>query len=75
MSPDRDNQRPQSPRQTLNDTDFEKHVSALGERATLHWIEGADHGLDLPKRSGRDRTSVAAECAHAVSTWLERQSR
>jgi predicted alpha/beta-hydrolase family hydrolase len=43
-------------------------VSELGAR--IHWIEGADHGLDLPKRAGRDRASVAAEAADVVVSWI-----
>jgi predicted alpha/beta-hydrolase family hydrolase len=49
---------------------LEEHVGALS-RAKLHWIEGADHGLDLPRSAGRDRISVARECASEVSLWLE----
>jgi predicted alpha/beta-hydrolase family hydrolase len=45
-------------------------VRGLGAKARLHWIEGADHGLDLPARAGRDRASVAAEAADEVLAWL-----
>src|SRR5581483_2394151 len=47
-----------------------EHVGKLGARATLHWLEGADHGLDFPKSAHRDRVSVARECAALVSAWL-----
>lgn len=47
-----------------------RHVRRLGALADLHWIEGADHGLDLGKRSGRDREDVARECAERIVRWL-----
>lgn len=32
-------------------------VEGLGERATLHVIDDADHGFHVPKRSGRTAQS------------------
>ena len=32
--------------------------AALGERATLHVVEGADHGFDVLVRSGRTHPEV-----------------
>lgn len=40
------------------------------KRRTHHWIEGADHGLKVPKRSGRLRADVMAEVAAACRAWL-----
>ena len=37
---------------------------------THHWIEGADHGLKVPKASGRSRAEVMAEVAEACREWL-----
>lgn len=37
---------------------------------TQHWVEGADHGLEVLKRSGRAREDVLAEVSGAVSAWL-----
>ena len=42
---------------------------ALGGRAVLHVIEGADHGFHVPKRSGRDDASVIAELARVTASW------
>jgi predicted alpha/beta-hydrolase family hydrolase len=41
----------------------------LGERASLHVVEGADHGFGVTKRSGRTRADVIEELAGAVSEW------
>lgn len=37
---------------------------------TQAWLEGADHGLDTLKKSGRGREDVLAEVAEAVRKWL-----
>ncbi len=42
---------------------------ALADRATLHVVEGADHGFEVLKRSGRTPEAVIAELADAVATW------
>jgi predicted alpha/beta-hydrolase family hydrolase len=36
---------------------------------THHWIEGADHGLTVPKKSGRTREDVLDEAAGAIGAW------
>jgi uncharacterized protein len=41
----------------------------LGDRATLHVIEGGDHGFDVLKRSGRTETEVMDELATTVADW------
>ena len=41
----------------------------LGARATLHVVEGADHGFDVLKRSGRTGAEVLDELARTVSGW------
>jgi uncharacterized protein len=41
----------------------------LGDRATLHVIEGGDHGFDVLKRSGRTETEVMEELATTVADW------
>ena len=41
----------------------------LAERATLHVIEGADHGFHVLKRSGRTDDDVVAELARMISGW------
>lgn len=47
-------------------------VAALGARATLHEIVGADHGFAVLKRSGRDPSGVISEIADVIVAWLER---
>jgi predicted alpha/beta-hydrolase family hydrolase len=42
---------------------------ALGERATLHPVEGADHGFEVLKRSGRTDAEVLEELAGTVAEW------
>jgi predicted alpha/beta-hydrolase family hydrolase len=45
---------------------------ALGTRATLHVVEGADHGFGVLRRSGRSRDDVLRELAGAVAAFAER---
>jgi uncharacterized protein len=49
-------------------------IAALGARATLHEIDGADHGFAVPKRSGRDPSGVMSAIADAIVGWLDRLS-
>lgn len=44
-------------------------VRGLGARATLHEVEGADHGFHLLKRSGRSDDEVLGQLADTVATW------
>lgn len=39
---------------------------------THHWIASADHGLAVPRASGRTREDVLAEAAAAIAAWLKR---
>jgi predicted alpha/beta-hydrolase family hydrolase len=45
---------------------------ALGERATLHVVEGADHSFGVLKRSGRTDAEVLSELATTITDWLGR---
>jgi len=47
-------------------------VERLGDRATLHVVEGADHGFDMLKRSGRLAVDVLEELARTVAVWADR---
>lgn len=47
-------------------------LARLGERASLHRVEDADHGFHVPKRSGRTDTEVVMALAEAVATWTAR---
>ncbi len=42
----------------------------LGEKATLHVIEGADHAFHVLKRSGRTDAEVAEELAARSGDWV-----
>jgi predicted alpha/beta-hydrolase family hydrolase len=42
---------------------------------THHWIDGADHGLTVPKKSGRTRKDVLDEAAGAIRSWLKRNGK
>jgi predicted alpha/beta-hydrolase family hydrolase len=44
----------------------------LGERATLHIVEEADHSFAVPKRAGRDLDDVLFELARTTSEWAGR---
>lgn len=50
---------------------LESLLARLGERATLHRLEDADHSFRVPKRSGRSAAEVEAEVHRAVVDWLE----
>jgi predicted alpha/beta-hydrolase family hydrolase len=45
-------------------------VAALGARAQLIEIAGADHRFDVPKRSGRTGADVRAAIAGAIAEWV-----
>ncbi len=42
----------------------------LGERATLHVVDGGDHSFQVLKRSGRTHSEVQDELADAVDRWV-----
>jgi len=46
-------------------------VRSLGSRATLHWVEGANHSFHVPKSSGRTDTDVMAGLADTLSQWMD----
>ena len=41
----------------------------LGPRATLHLIDEGDHSFNVPKRSGRDSSSVIDQLADTIVQW------
>ena len=45
-------------------------LSSLGERATLHSIEGGDHSFGVPRRGGRTPAQVEAEVVSVIADWL-----
>jgi uncharacterized protein len=61
----------QGTRDSLADLELMRPLcDALGERATLHVVEGADHGFAVLKRSGRAGEEVLDELVDTVSAWL-----
>lgn len=55
--------------------DLRPVVSALGPRATLHVIEGADHGFAVRKKDGRSPEEVLSEVATRACEWIHAQVR
>jgi len=49
-------------------------VSALGARATLHVVEGADHAFHVLARSGRNDAQVLEELLDAMGRWMRAQA-
>lgn len=43
----------------------------LADHATLHVVDGADHGFGVLKRSGRTDAEVLGELADTVRSWLD----
>jgi hypothetical protein len=50
---------------------IERVCAELGNRATLHVVEGADHGFAVLKRSGRTAEEVHSGIAAAVAEWID----
>jgi predicted alpha/beta-hydrolase family hydrolase len=46
-------------------------VAGLGDRATLHVIQDADHGLRVPAKSGRTPAEAQAEALDAMADWMK----
>jgi predicted alpha/beta-hydrolase family hydrolase len=47
-------------------------VARLGARATLHWLDDADHAFHVRARSGRNDAQVLAEMLDTFAAWAER---
>ena len=45
-------------------------TASLGERATLHVVEGGDHSFEVLVRSGRTEEEVRAELAGTIAQWV-----
>jgi predicted alpha/beta-hydrolase family hydrolase len=62
----------QGTRDALAKLDLITEVAApLSPRATLHVVEGANHGFHVPKRSGRTDDDVLDELRDATVQWIE----
>jgi predicted alpha/beta-hydrolase family hydrolase len=61
----------QGTRDTLANLDLVRQVTTpLAPRATLHVVEGADHGFEVLKRSGRTNEEVLVELLATIAGWL-----
>jgi predicted alpha/beta-hydrolase family hydrolase len=47
-------------------------IETIADRATLHVVEGADHGFHVLKRSGRTDDEVLDELADAVAEFSKK---
>jgi uncharacterized protein len=45
-------------------------VSRLGARATLQWVEDADHSFHVPARSGRNDAQARSALLAGVAQWM-----
>jgi predicted alpha/beta-hydrolase family hydrolase len=50
---------------------MEQVVAKLGKNWRMHWIEAADHGFHVQKRSGRTDAQVMAEVAAETTMWVK----
>ncbi|MCK6446593.1 MAG: dienelactone hydrolase family protein [Planctomycetes bacterium] len=48
---------------------LERALATYGGRATVHVVDDADHGFEVPKRAGRSRAEVLGSLADAVAAW------
>ncbi len=51
---------------------LEPLIAALGARASVAWVEDADHAFHVPARSGRRDADVRRSLADTLATWLTR---
>ena len=56
-------------RDALCQRDLMERAVAPLDRWTMHWLEGADHGFHVLKRSGRSDADVLDEVADTYSRW------
>jgi uncharacterized protein len=62
----------QGTRDALADTRLLTAVGArLGARATLNWLEDADHSWHVPARSGRTDVQVRTAALHTLVAWID----
>lgn len=63
----------QGTRDSLANLDLMRGTSqALGTRASLHVVEGADHAFHVPVRSGRNDGQVQGEMLDTMSEWMSK---
>jgi hypothetical protein len=65
----------QGTRDALAEMDLVRATATdLGERATLHVVEGADHGFEVLKRTGRTNEEVMEELVVTAVDWMRLHS-
>ena len=66
----------QGTRDALADLDLMRELTAeLGERATLHVVEGGDHSFAVRKKDGRTAAEVFEELAETTVGWIDEEIR
>lgn len=45
-------------------------LKTVKTRWTMHWVEGADHGFHVPKKTGRTDADVMREVQQVTAEWL-----
>lgn len=64
----------QGTRDALADLDLITQATAsLGQKATLHTVEGADHAFHVLVRSGRTDAQVREELLDTMAAWMARR--
>jgi predicted alpha/beta-hydrolase family hydrolase len=51
---------------------MERALAPLGDRWTMHWLEGADHSFKVLRSSGRTDEDVLEEVGQACDAWRAR---
>jgi len=51
---------------------MEAAVAPLGRRWTMHWLEDADHGFQVPRSAGKTEADVLTEIGTITRDWLDR---
>ncbi len=54
---------------------MEHAIEPLGDRWTMHWLDGADHGFHVLKSSRRTDGDVLAEVGDACAVWIDATRR
>ena len=50
---------------------LEALMARLGARATLEWVEGADHSFHVPAKSGRTDVQALADVLARLAAWVD----
>ena len=50
---------------------LEALLTRLGPRASVHWLDGADHSFHVAARSGRTDAQVRSTLCDALCTWMD----